>query len=90
MDRALAERGAHDHRLGLLQRMETHFLLWRATGEGNELVAADSLLEELCAHAPAESRGDMLVQVPLNRDIVAGVGGASMTAAYVNAGVSGA
>jgi tetratricopeptide (TPR) repeat protein/tRNA A-37 threonylcarbamoyl transferase component Bud32 len=57
-------------RIGLAERMEIRFLLWRATREPEHLAVARRLLDHLVAHAPKDGRESMVVRVPLHRAIV--------------------
>ena len=56
------------------QRMEAHFVLWKATGDREQIDTAHSMLEHLREHAPPEYRDSMVANVPLHRDIAAAWG----------------
>jgi tetratricopeptide (TPR) repeat protein len=65
---ALAEHGP---RLEHADRMQAHFLLWQATGEGEHLREARRLLDHSLASAPSAWHASMRTQVPLHRAILA-------------------
>jgi hypothetical protein len=69
LEEARAEFERHRDRLGHAQRMEGHYLLWRATGDPGELETAQRLLDDLVAHAPPEYRERMVRMVALHRRI---------------------
>jgi tetratricopeptide (TPR) repeat protein len=52
------------------EKMEGHFVLWKATGSNEHLQAAHRLLTELRENAPEEYRKSMIENVPLNREIM--------------------
>jgi hypothetical protein len=52
------------------EKMEGHFILWKATGNEPQLTEAHRLLVELREHAPEEYRESMIENVPLNREIM--------------------
>jgi serine/threonine protein kinase/tetratricopeptide (TPR) repeat protein len=52
-------------------RLETRFLLWRATGDRAHLEEAHRLLIHLRDHAPAESRESLMRGVWLHREVAA-------------------
>jgi tetratricopeptide (TPR) repeat protein len=59
----------HEERLEALDRMEAHFVLWRATGDTECLAAAKSILEDLKTGAPPEFQAALVREVPLHRAI---------------------
>ena len=69
-----AARGLLDElgeRLMAHERMEAHFLLWKATSKSADLTEAQRLLQQLRDNAPEEYRDSMIQNVPLHRDIAA-------------------
>ncbi len=57
-------------RLGMYDRMEAAFALWKATGDPQYVEMAQSLLCHLRDHAPEDCRDSMIENVPLHRDIM--------------------
>jgi hypothetical protein len=68
---ALKAFSAHESRLGLAERAEARFLLWKASADPTCLSEAHRLLCYLRDHAPEEYRETMIENVPLHRDIMA-------------------
>ena len=68
---ALAAFAEHGERLGDDERRMVRLLLWRATGDRAHLEEAKRLLDEHLARNPPEYHEGMLVNVPINREIVA-------------------
>ena len=62
-----------EHQSGMAhsERMESRFLLFRATKDPAHLEEAHRLLTHLRDHAPEEYRETMIRNVPLHRDIAA-------------------
>lgn len=73
VERALQLFESHSARLGYLERMEAHFLLWRATSKRPHLDEAARMLDEFRAHAPAAYQDSIFRQVRLYREIRAAV-----------------
>jgi len=63
---ALKEHGPH---LQLQDRLEAHFLLWKATRDPAQLREAKELLRYLIENAPQECRETMVTNVPLFREL---------------------
>ena len=59
----------NEERIEALDRMEAHFVLWRATGDAECLAAAKSVLEQLRLAAPPECQASLVREVPLHRAI---------------------
>jgi tetratricopeptide (TPR) repeat protein len=68
---ALKAFSEHEPKLEHQTRMDTRFLLWRATKDRVHLEEAHRLLCHLRDHAPEEYRETMIEHVPLHRDIMA-------------------
>ncbi|MHC4407681.1 MAG: serine/threonine-protein kinase [Planctomycetota bacterium] len=62
---------SHGPRMRVVDRMEAHFELWRATKKPEHLAEAQRLHKLLLEHAPEESRAAMLENTPLHREIEA-------------------
>jgi len=60
----------HEPRIRHVDRMEAHFLLFQATTDRTHLEESHRLLCYLRDHAPEEYRETMVVNVPLDRDIM--------------------
>ena len=60
---------SHGKRMRVLDRMEAHFELYKASGKPAHLEEARRLHEHLLAHAPEECRAAMIESVPLHREI---------------------
>ena len=56
----------NEERIEALDRMEAHFVLWRATGDADCLSAAKSVLEQLRLAAPPECQTSLVREVPLH------------------------
>jgi len=69
--RAFAE---HRDRLGLLDRMETAFVLHGLDGEREFLGEARRMLDVLRSRAPVSDRRAIVTEVPLHREILAAAG----------------
>ena len=67
---ALSALGKREERLEHAARMESRFLLWRATHDPAHLTEAKRLLDHLVDHAPEEYREAMLTNVRLNREVM--------------------
>ena len=59
-----------DHHRGKAEKLEGHFVLWKANGNPEHLTEAHRLLTELVEHAPEEYRESMIENIPLNREIM--------------------
>jgi len=59
----------HETRMSLVARMESHYVLWRATDDEEHIARAHDLLAELRSGAASEYRDSMIESVPLHRDI---------------------
>jgi tetratricopeptide (TPR) repeat protein len=68
---ALATLAERADRIDVVTAMEVRFALWKATGDRAHLAEAKRLLDFLAEHAPPDSRGTMLSEVRLHREIVA-------------------
>ncbi len=68
---AIAEFDECIEELDHATKMETLFLLYRATGDTSRLKGAYDLLFLLHKNAPSECKETMLYKVPLHRDITA-------------------
>jgi tetratricopeptide (TPR) repeat protein len=68
---ALATFTEHEERLGAGERLEAHFLLWRATHDRTHLESAKRLLDEELANVPEEYHESMRQNVRINREILA-------------------
>jgi tetratricopeptide (TPR) repeat protein len=66
---ALQTLEALESRLPLPVKMETRFLLWKATGDRSHLETAHRLLIQLQENAPKEDRALMIPRVSLYQDI---------------------
>jgi tetratricopeptide (TPR) repeat protein len=55
--------------IGVPQRVEVHYLLWRATGEAKHLEVARDLLSRLAANAPERYRTTLRENVRLHREV---------------------
>jgi tetratricopeptide (TPR) repeat protein len=64
----------NESHLGVRDKMEAHFLLWRATDNPVHRAEAHRLLSQLRDHAPASHRETMSKTVPLYREIEAAWG----------------
>jgi tetratricopeptide (TPR) repeat protein len=62
---------AHNERLGHAERVEAHFLLWKATQQRAHLEEAHRLLLNLRDATPKAHRDTLFTAVPLRRDILA-------------------
>ena len=67
---ALAALNNHEERLEYATRLESRFLLWKATNDPTHLTEAKRILDHLVEHAPEEYRESMLQNVRLNREIM--------------------
>jgi hypothetical protein len=72
IDGARAAVAESAERAEFAQRMEALFLLWKATGEREQIETAHEMLQHLREHAPEEYRDSMVKNVPLYREIEAG------------------
>lgn len=61
-------------RMSLMERLTVHALVWRAVGDETHLASARTLLQQLCAGVPEDTRRSMLVDIPLFRDLVGATG----------------
>jgi len=61
-------------RIGVPGQLESHFLLWKATGGRAHLEEARRLLDLLSRHAPPERRAGLREGVPFHREILAATG----------------
>jgi len=68
---ALAAFTENEERLEASDRREARYLLWRATSDRAHLEEAKRLLDELVAHADADTRESMLTNLRVNRAIMA-------------------
>jgi hypothetical protein len=68
---ALAASAELGERLDARERAEAALLLWKATHDPVHIEAAKRLLDESIAQADEETRGLMLTQLRVNREIVA-------------------
>ena len=60
----------HESRIPHHEKLEGHFVLWKANGNPEHLTEAHRLLTELREHAPEEYRESMIENIPLNREIM--------------------
>ena len=67
---ALSVFHAHENCLGSVAKMESRFLLWRATKDTEHLAQAKRLLDNLVEHAPENCHESMLQNVRLYREIM--------------------
>ena len=61
---------ACEERLGMAQRVEVHYLLWKATGRREHLDEAHRVLLFLRQNSPAEHHEPMMRNVPQHREIM--------------------
>jgi len=59
----------HRRHLQLADRLEAHFLLWKATRDPAQLGEAQGLLRYLIEHAPEDCRATMVENIPLHREV---------------------
>ncbi len=68
---ALAAFTRNEERLEAGERLRARHLLWKATGDSAHLAEAKRLLDESVAHVDNETRGSMLANLRVNREIMA-------------------
>ena len=66
---ALATFDENEARLGVGERMNARFLLWKSTHDAAHLTEAKRLLDEIIAHSPEDRREPMLTNIRLNREV---------------------
>jgi len=65
---------SHGQRMRVLERMEAHFELYKASGKPEHLAEARRLHEHLLAHAPEACRAAMIGNVALHAEIAEAAG----------------
>jgi hypothetical protein len=68
-DEAISALAGDEPHMTLEERIQTRYLLWRATGDRAHLARADDGLRHLRDHAPRELRDSMILAVRMHRDI---------------------